>query len=122
MANYIDGFVLPLARDDLDEYRRLVESVGEIWKEHGALDYQEYVSDDLQRAGTGSFVQALGATANEVIIFGWVTFASRESRDLANERVANDPRMPELMTTHKVAFDAAKMAYAGFAPLIKAKA
>ncbi len=37
MASYVDGFVFPVPRDRLDEYRRLAEAVAEIWKEHGAL-------------------------------------------------------------------------------------
>jgi uncharacterized protein YbaA (DUF1428 family) len=32
MANYIDGFVLPISRDRIDDYKRLVEAVAEIWK------------------------------------------------------------------------------------------
>lgn len=46
MAHYIDGFVLPIPRDRLNEYKRLVQAVAEIWKEYGALDYFEYVGDD----------------------------------------------------------------------------
>jgi uncharacterized protein YbaA (DUF1428 family) len=46
MAHYIDGFVLPLPSDRLDEYRRVAELVATIWMEHGALDYREYVGDD----------------------------------------------------------------------------
>ncbi len=49
MSNYIDGFVLPVSRDRLDEYRRLVESVAEIWKEHGALDLHESCLHDSGR-------------------------------------------------------------------------
>ena len=52
MAHYIDGFVLPVSRNRLDKYRRLVEAVSAIWKEHGALDYREYVGDDLMLEGT----------------------------------------------------------------------
>ena len=44
MAHYIDGFVLPVPRDHLDEYKRIVEAVAEIWKEHGALKYCEYAA------------------------------------------------------------------------------
>ena len=53
MAHYIDGFVLPISRDRLDEYKRLVEAIAEIWKEHGALDYREYVGCRSQRIGRG---------------------------------------------------------------------
>lgn len=118
MANYIDGFVLPIPRDSLDDYKRVVEAVAAVWKEHGALEYREYVGDDLELAGTRSFIDAAGATDDEVIVFGWVEFESREARDLANEKVAADPRMAELVNTSNTGFDAERMAYGGFQSLV----
>ena len=41
MAHYIDGFVLPIPRDRLNEYKRRAQAAAEIWKEHGALHYWE---------------------------------------------------------------------------------
>ena len=119
MAHYIDGFVLPVSRDRLNEYARLVEEVAEIWKEHGALDYLEYVGDDMNREGTCSFTDLVGATEDESIVFGWVVFDSREARDLANEKVAVDPRMAELMASSNSGFDAKRMAYGGFRLLVQ---
>lgn len=118
MANYVDGFVLPLSREHLANYRRLVEQVAAIWKEHGALDYREYVGDDHGLEGTRSFLEATGAAEHEVVIFGWVEFESRASRDAANEKVAADPRMADLMSAADSGFDAQRMCYAGFAPLV----
>jgi len=123
MANYIDGFVLPIPRDHLNEYKRVVEAVAEIWKEHGALDYREYIGDDLSLEGTRSFTDLVATTKDEIIIFGWVTFNSREARDLANEKVAADPRMTELVNpltdTSNPVFDAKRMAYGGFQSLVR---
>ena len=114
MTHYVDGFVLPIPREHLDNYRRVVEAVAPIWKEHGALDYREYIGDDLGMEGVRSFPDAAGAAENEVIIFGWVEFESKEARDLANEKVAADPRMEELMGAAETGFDAERMAYGGF--------
>ena len=118
MSNYIDGFVLPIPRDRLDDYQRVAEKVADIWKEHGAIDYFEYVGDDLNREGTLSFSEIVAAKENEVIIFGWVVFESREARDLANEKVATDPRMIDLIDPlidpSSPIFDAERMAYGGF--------
>ena len=119
MAHYIDGFVLPIPRDCLNEYKRLVEAVAEIWKEHGALDYMEYVGDDLKLEGTRSFPDLIAATEDETIVFGWVVFASREARDLANEKVAADPRMADLLASSNSGFDAERMAYGGFQSLVR---
>jgi uncharacterized protein YbaA (DUF1428 family) len=118
MTHYIDGFVLPISRDRLDDYKRLVEAAADIWKEHGALDYREYVSDDLILEGTRSFTHSAAAAEGEVIVFGWVEFESREARDLVNEKVAADPRMSDLINSSNSGFDAARMAYGGFKPLV----
>lgn len=125
MANYIDGFVLPIPRNHLDEYKQVAETVATIWQEHGALAYYEYVGDDMKLEGTLSFPELLNSKAEEVIIFGWVVFESREARDLANERVAADSRMPDLIKpltdpSRKI-FDASKMVYGGFQSLIGKK-
>ena len=118
MTQYIDGFVLPIPRDRLDDYQRVADAVGEIWKEHGALDYREYVGDDLVLEGTRSFTDLIGAMEDEVILFGWVAFESRQARDRANEKVAADPRMADLIDLSNTGFDAERMAYGGFRPLV----
>ena len=119
MCHYVDGFVLPVPRDRLNEYKRVVESVAEIWKEHGAIDYCEYVGDDLNREGTRPFTDLVAATEDETIVFGWVVFDSREARDLANEKVAADPRMADLIDSSNSGFDAKRMAYGGFQSLVR---
>jgi len=119
MAHYIDGFVLPVPRDRLDEYKRLVTAASEIWKEHGALDYREYVGDDLVLDGTRSFTDLVATTEGEVVVFGWVEFESREARDSANKKVAADPRMMDLMSSSNSGFDAERMAYGGFRSFVQ---
>ena len=119
MAHYIDGFVLPIPRDRLNEYKRLAQAAAEIWKEHGALVYLEYVGDDMNREGTRSFTDLVAATETETIVFGWVAFDSREARDLANEKVAADPRMADLIDSSNSGFDAKRMAYGGFRSLVR---
>ena len=119
MAHYIDGFVFPIPRDCITEYQQLAKAVAEIWKEHGALEYCEFVGDDMNLADTRSFTDAIEATEDETIVFGWVAFESREARDLANEKVAADPRMPELVSSFDSGFDASRMAYGGFRSLVQ---
>lgn len=123
MTHYIDGFVLPVPRDQLNVYKGVVEKVAAIWKEHGALDYSEFVSDGTNLEGARSFSKFAGAKDDETIVFGWVVFESREARDLANERVAADPRMTDLIKplTHpsRPVFEAERMAYGGFQSLVQ---
>ena len=113
MTNYIDGFVFPVPRNHLKEYSRVAEAVAKIWKEHGALAYFEYVGEDLILEGTRSFLELVDAKEDEAIVFGWIVFDSRDARDLANERVAADTRMTDLIDPlidpSRMVFDAKRM-------------
>lgn len=123
MTDYIDGFVLPIPRIYLDEYKKVAEKVAEIWKEYGAIAYFEFVGDDLSLEGTKSFTKASDAKEDEEIVFGWVVFPSKEIRDLANKKVSTDPRMTKLISPltdpKKLIFDAGRMLYGGFKPLVQ---
>lgn len=118
MAKYVDGFALPIPRNRLSEYQRVTETAALVWKEHGALDYREFVGDDMHLEGTRSFLNAVDATDEDVVVFGWVVFESREARDLANKKVAADPRMAEALESADSGFDASRMLYGGFSRLV----
>lgn len=118
MSRYIDGFVIPVLRDRLDDYKRVAEAAAEIWKDHGALDYWECVGDDLNAEGTRSFLDLTNATEGETVVFAWVVFESREARDAANEKIMVDPRMDGLVDPSKPIFDSKRMAYGGFRSLV----
>ena len=121
--NYIDGFALPIVKEHLEEYKAAAQEVAEIYKEYGALAYYEFLGDDLYLEGTRAFPECLGATENDVVVFGWIVYNSKEERDLANEKVASDPRMPglidPLMNPSRMVFDPSKMAFGGFRSFIQ---
>ncbi len=125
MKDYIDGFILPIRRAHLEEYKQVAEKVAEVWKEYGALSYFEYVGDDLTLEGIRSFIEATDAKEDEVIIFGWVVFPSKEVRDQANAQVPKDPRMADLVgplvDPSRLIFNASRMVYGGFKPLVQSK-
>jgi len=122
MANYIDAFTFPLPKKYLNEYKRIAETVAEIWKEHGALAYFEYVGEDLKLEGTRSFPEILEAKEEEAVIFGWVVFDSKTTRNLANQRVAADPRMIDIIAPltdpSRIIFDAKRMVFGGFESIV----
>jgi len=122
MSNYIDAYVFPIPSAKLELYKTIADEVANIWKEHGAIDYFEYVGNDLQIEGTRSFPECLGSKNDEAIIFGWIVFSSPEARKVAHEKVAADPRMNELVAPitdpANIIFDAKRMVYGGFAPLV----
>jgi uncharacterized protein YbaA (DUF1428 family) len=122
--NYIDGFVFPVPRNYLNEYKKVAEKVADVWKEYGAIAYFEFVGDDLNLEGTKSFIDTIDAKEDEEIVFGWVVFPSKEIRDLANKKIPKDPRMTEivapLINPEKLIFDDSRMVYGGFKHLVQA--
>lgn len=122
MKNYIDGFVFPIQHIHIAQYQKVAQQVAEIWKEHGAIAYQEFVGDDMHLEGTKSFTEAINVKEDEAIVFGWVVFPSKEVRDLANQKVPQDPRMATLVepliNPEKLVFDASRMVYGGFKSLV----
>ncbi|MDX5339770.1 MAG: DUF1428 domain-containing protein [Cyclobacteriaceae bacterium] len=122
MSEFIDGFVLPIPKKHLGEYKQVAEKVARIWKEHGALAYYEYVGENFKLEGSRSFAEMVKAEKDEVVIFGWTIFESRQVRDLAMKRVSSDPRMKNLIAPlldpSRLIFDAERMVYGGFNPLV----
>lgn len=121
MSFYIDGFVLPLARSRLNEYKSIGEAAAKIFRDHGALEYWECVGDDLNIEGTRSFLDAIDATGDETVVFSWVLYESREARDKANEKIMADPRLADLLNQPDPVFDMTKMAFGGFRSLVVAQ-
>ena len=59
MSHYVDGFVVPVPRSNLDAYVAMARRAGAIWKEHGALQYWECVGDDVKPGKVTSFPQSV---------------------------------------------------------------
>lgn len=115
--SYVDGFVVPVPKSKLAQYRRLARKAGRIWREHGALHYIECVGDDVQPGKVTSFPQAVKLEPGEVVVFSWIVYASRRERDRVNKKVMADPRLA--MDPKSMPFDAKRMFWGGFKPMIE---
>lgn len=118
MNRYVDGFVIPIPKSKIDEYRKIAEFAGKIWKEHGALDYWECLGDDLEAKEMVSFPQLANLGADETVVFSWIVYESREQRDEVNAKVMADPRIKEMCDPDDPPFDCKRMAYGGFKALV----
>lgn len=116
---YVDGFIIPVPRDKLDEYRRLANTAGAIWREHGALTCVECVADDVKPGKLTSFPQSVMLKDDETVVFAWITYASRADRDRINEQVMADPRMASMMDTANHPFVGKRMIFGGFETLVE---
>jgi uncharacterized protein YbaA (DUF1428 family) len=119
-TKYVDGFVIPLAKDKIDVYRAMAEKACSIWKEYGALEFRECVGDDLEVTDQVSFSDLAGAKPDETVIFSWIVYESRQSRDQINAKVMADARIKEMCDASKSPFDFKRMAYGGFKVLVDA--
>jgi uncharacterized protein YbaA (DUF1428 family) len=114
MAHYVDGFVVPVPKRNLDAYRRMARKAGKIWREHGALEYRECVSDDVTMGKITSFPRSVKRKPSETVVFSWIVFKSRTHRDRVNAKVMKDPRLADMMDAKAMPFDAKRMIYGGF--------
>jgi uncharacterized protein YbaA (DUF1428 family) len=116
---YVDGFVVPLPKRNLKAYRRLATQAGKIWREHGAVDYWECVADDVKPGKVTSFPRSVKLKSGETVLFSWIVFKSRAHRDHVNAKAIADPRLAKMMDAKAMPFDARRMIYGGFKPLVR---
>jgi uncharacterized protein YbaA (DUF1428 family) len=115
---YVDGFVLPLPKANVEVYREIASKCGAIWREHGALQFRECIADDVKPGKLTSFPQSVNLEADETVIFSWIVYESRAHRDEVNDKVMKDPRMAEMMNPASMPFDGKRMIYGGFEVLV----
>ena len=131
MTPYVDGYVLPVLKDKLDEYKTMASLGGKIWMKHGALAYFECAGDDLQphmemeghpdmaEMKPTTFPELMKTSPEETVVFAFVIFNSREHRDEVNAKVMTDPEMnPEQYKDMEMPMDPNRMAYGGFRAIV----
>jgi uncharacterized protein YbaA (DUF1428 family) len=116
---YVDGFVLPVPKKNLQAYRRLAQKAGRIWRKHGALEYRECVGDDLNVKMGVPFPRRIKLKRGETVVFSWIVYKSRAHRDRVNAKVMKDPRLAN-MDPKSMPFDVKRMVYGGFKTLVNA--
>jgi uncharacterized protein YbaA (DUF1428 family) len=114
---YVDGFVVPVPKANLEAYRAMAQTAGAIWKEYGALEYHECVADDVKPGKLTSFPQSVLLEPDETVVFAWITYESRAARDEINAKVMNDPRIKD-MDPARMPFDGKRMFFGGFRTIV----
>ncbi len=111
---YVDGFVTPVPKKKLDDYRRLSRKCGKIWKEHGALEYVECTAEDVKPGKLTSFPQSVMLKRTETVVFSWIVYKSRAHRDKVMAKVMADPRLAKMIDPKDMPFDGKRMFWGGF--------
>jgi uncharacterized protein YbaA (DUF1428 family) len=116
----VDGFVIPVPKKQLPAYRSMAKKAGKVWRDHGALEFREYVADDVKVGKWTSFPQSVKLKAGETVIFSWIVYKSRAHRDRVNAKVMKDPRLAAMMDPKAMPFDGKRMIFGGFKFLVDA--
>jgi uncharacterized protein YbaA (DUF1428 family) len=117
---YVDGFIVPVPKKNLDAYRAMSEKAGKVWREHGALEYKECIADDVKVGKLTSFPRSVKLKATETVIFAYIVYKSRVHRDRVLAKVMKDPRLAKMMDPKETPFDTKRMIYGGFKVLVEA--
>ncbi len=112
---YIDGFVISVPTANRSEFLDHAHRIDALFLEFGAVRVVESWGDDVPVGTTTDFRRAVAATADETIVFAWIEWPDKETRDAAQVRMQTDPRM---MGT-PMPFDGKRMIYGGFEAVVE---
>jgi uncharacterized protein YbaA (DUF1428 family) len=115
--SYVDGFVVPVPKAKLAEYAKLARKVGKVFREHGALEYREWVADDVSPGKSTSFPRSVKLKPSEVVVISYIVYKSRKQRDRVMAKTMEDPRTSRIMT-EAMPFDTKRMFFGGFNKLV----
>ena len=112
--SYIDGFVIPVPMDKKQAYVDSAKKANAVFKEYGATRVVECWADDVPDGATTDFKRAVKAEPGETVMFGWIEWPDKKTRDEIQAKVRADPRMKG----GDMPFDAKRMIYGGFDELL----
>ncbi|WP_167304397.1 DUF1428 domain-containing protein [Sphingobium vermicomposti] len=119
--SYIDGFVVPVPKGKRQEYKEMAALAAPVFLEHGALRMVECWADDVPRGKVNDFHTAVIAEGDEEVVFSWIEWPDKATRDAGQEKVMNDPRMQH-QDGVEIPFSGARMIYGGFVAVLDEKA
>ena len=113
--NYVDGFVLAVPTANKQKFTDYARKYDTIFMEYGALRIAECWGDDVPPGKQTDFQRSVLATDEETVVFSWIEWPDKATRDDAMAKIMADPRFD--MKNDPMPWDGARMIYGGFAPL-----
>ena len=110
--SYIDGFVVAVPTANKEIYQQFAQASAAVFKEYGALKLVECWGDDVPEGKITSFPMAVKCQPDETVVFSWITWPSRQARDLGMEKAMADPRLQP--DKNPMPFDGKRLIYGGF--------
>lgn len=118
-TGYVEGFLLAVPEENKQRYIELANLASGIFMEFGALRLVECWGDDVPDGEVTDYRRAVKAKDGEVVVFSWIEYPDKATRDLCNKKLIEDPRMEAF---GEPPFDGKRMIFAGFAPIVDVKA
>jgi uncharacterized protein YbaA (DUF1428 family) len=121
--SYIDGFVIAVPKANRDKFIAHAELADPVFVEMGALRVVECWADDVPDGETTDFRRAVKATEDEDVLFSWIEWPDKATRDAAFAKMMDpdnpDPRMDP--ARNPMPFDGKRMIFGGFMPVVDLK-
>lgn len=109
---FIDGFVAAVPNDKKSAFIEHAKRVDALFLEFGATRVVECWGEDVPHGKVTDFFRAVKAEENETVVFSWIEWPDKPTRDAAMGKMQTDERMMGPMP-----FDGKRMIYGGFAPV-----
>lgn len=115
--SYVDGVVIPVPTGNKQKFIDHSRTFDSVFLEHGATRVLECWGDDVKEGKQTDFRRAVQAKADETVVFSWVEWPDKATRDAGMTAIMNDGRMrPE---SNPMPFDGKRMIFGGFSPVIE---
>ena len=109
---YVDGFVAAVPTANKAKFLEHAKIAAEVVKEAGALKAVECWGDDVPDGKLTSLPMAVKKKDDETVVFSWIVWPDRATRDVGMKKMMEDPRMqPEV---NPMPFDGARCIFGGF--------
>ena len=116
--SYIDGFIIPAPTADRDKFIDHARKMDSIFLEMGALRVIECWGDDVPTGEVTDFHRAVALKDGETVVFSWIEWPDKPTRDKAMDKMREDARM----MAAPMPFDGKRMIFGGFTPIVTLEA
>ena len=113
-GSYTDGFIVPVPEAKRDAYRQLASKMAKVFRQHGASRVVESIADDVNRGKVTDFYRAVKAEDGETVVFSFIEWPDKATRDEAWQKVMQDNRMQH----GGGVFEGSRMFWGGFEKIL----
>lgn len=115
--SYVDGFVLAVPTANREKFITHARTGDAVFMEYGALRVVECWGDNVPHGTQTDFFRCMQAREDETVVFSWIEWPDKATRDAAMEKMMDDPRMDP--ATNPMPFDGKRLIYGGFVPVLE---